>query len=258
MMIKKELVTKVCPNCSIKFEKTINKQGEWLSYYTDYTIFPTGRWDKKNIKTFTCQECNYLFYDENKFFPKELLNSYINSEEYKYIVKKYCNSEFLVIYHIYKHFKQTQDDLLKLLVYNYQQRYKSNMLDFKLLIDTYKEYSSPSDIKDEKYIFFHMLIGEYNRRNGYFDKAKEVFTEIKYILELNSEYADIFTEMCDFQFELIANKDNELRILNYVYLHPKHLWAQRYKCTSDKEINTKIIVKWMDGDKKDASMPTLN
>lgn len=27
MMIKKELVTKVCPNCSIKFEKTINKQG---------------------------------------------------------------------------------------------------------------------------------------------------------------------------------------------------------------------------------------
>lgn len=209
-----------CPNCNKTIEITY-KSSQYISgFKTDFSNL--GACTSTPFYN-TCNYCKFVFYDENIKFNKKILNNYIKSNQYISIYKKYIEKNpFYLIYSIYKNQKILQKEINFALLYNYY--YTSTISDFELLIDHYIKFLETYTKIDEDFIFTNIMIGEYNRRIGKLNEAKNIFIKIKYIALKFKEEDDndtSFVKMCDFQLKLIAEGDYSLETY-YEKLEPNY------------------------------------
>jgi tetratricopeptide (TPR) repeat protein len=191
-----------CPNCNKEINISYKSSQYIVNHKTDFSCLGACT---STPFTNTCENCNYVFFDENKKFKEESLSSYIESDKYLELYKEHEDSKpFFIIYNIYKDQGKSQEETNLVLLYNY---YKTNeMDDLKLLVDNYDVFLKTNSKKDEVYLFANMLIGEYYRRIGEFEKAKEIFIKVKNIDTLENNYIP----MCEFQLNLISEKNMKL------------------------------------------------
>jgi hypothetical protein len=219
MTIKDESIQ--CPCCGNNIEWSYIASGYSRGNYTDLSCF--GNCSSEPSIT-TCCHCNYCFYDTSLQFDREAMKIYLQSEDYNDIYKKERhNNTFLIIYNIYKYFNFSPLQTTMTLYFNYISSDRNELKHFKLLYEHCELLMDLDEFKNKNHQYVHRiykLMGEYNRRIGNFEKAKEIFLSLKeiemVIFDIDDEYDAIDIqeyiynnrEFCDFQLELIAELNN--------------------------------------------------
>lgn len=196
-----------CPNCEREIQMTYKGSQLVLSHKTD--LRSVGKSTPTPFIN-SCKYCKYTYFDENVELDKKLLSTYIQSDEYLNIFKKYKSiKNFLIVYHIYKNQKIEAKKLNLALLYNY---YSTNkMEDFKFLVEKYKDFLEVNTEVTGDTLLANMLIGEYHRRISYFTTAKPIFEKIKIMNNnANSGFVNMCKNMSIFQLKLISNKNSKL------------------------------------------------
>jgi len=198
-----------CPNCGKQIKMTYKGSQLVLSHKTDLRSVVKST----PIPFITsCKYCKYTFFDENVELDKKLLSTYIQSDEYLNIFKKYKSiKNFLIIYHIYKNQKLEAKKLNLALLYTY---YISNDLDdLRFLVKNYKIFLEKNTEITRDTLFANILIGEYHRRISDFITAKTIFEKIKTMNnDVNSGFVSMCINISIFQLKLIADKNSNLEI----------------------------------------------
>ena len=159
-----------------------------------------------------CQNCNYVYIDETLKVDKIKVKKLLTTPSYKELFIKYANKEkdnfnpFKILYKIYQYLEIDIYEQHFILLYSY---YMDNSLKtFKYFID---KVEKDLTLYKGKIIFrfpIDFYRGEYYRRIGQFNQAKEIFEKI--IKEYQDEN---FLKIANFQLQLITKKDKEPRTI---------------------------------------------
>ena len=206
MVIKNSKVK--CKNCQL--EVNITEVSCSAGRFGIKTDLRAGGFAVKTPPVIKCKRCFYIFCDKRLTINEKLLDVYIKSGEYKNLLR-YEEKKYLVIYNIYKNIRLSLEMQNKILLYNYYDTKKTD--DLKLLADGYKLFLQEHTQEDKDFLFANMMIGEYYRRVGEFEKAKDIFTKL---LDLDISIDFDVVEKCKFQLELIEKKYQR------VYKFPKY------------------------------------
>jgi len=222
-----------CPCCkkniSIKLKASETRAG----YNTDLSCIGAC---STTLPYNMCEKCQYIFYDIDVIKNNQFLKKFIFSNKYKELLKKYLFTPYYLIYLIYKECNLSKEDKLLSLLFNYYDR--KTLDNFKILTQEI-ESSLTNDMK------FAMLRGEYYRRTEEFDKAKEIFLDIK------KQKNHGLQKHCDFQLKLIKKQDNRLqrycfdKTPNYSRVNPV-LDGEILKNQEDSEIINEYIFSFKD------------
>ena len=158
-----------------------------------------------------CQNCNYVYTDKTLKVDKTKIKKLLASPSYKELFMKHShrNEEYNPFKNIYKIYQYLEIDIYKqhhILLYSYYM--DESLKNFKYFID---EIEKDLTLYKGKIIFrfpIDFYRGEYYRRIGEFNQAKEIFEKI--IKEYKEEK---FLKIANFQLQLIAQKDRECRTI---------------------------------------------
>jgi len=188
-----------CKNCQLEVNMTeVPCSAGRFGINTDLR---TDGFAVKTPPVIKCKRCFYMFCDKRLIVNEKLLHVYIKSGEYKNLLR-YEEKKYLVIYNIYKNIGLPLKMQNKILLYNYYDTKKTD--DLKLLADGYKLFLQENIQQDKDFLFANMMIGEYYRRVGEFEKARDIFTKL---LGLDTSLEFEVINKCKFQLELIENKE---------------------------------------------------
>jgi tetratricopeptide (TPR) repeat protein len=196
LIVKKNKVK--CKNCQL--EINITEIPCIAGIFGINTDLRSDGFGLKTPRIIKCKRCFYIFCDKRLNVDKNLLDAYIKSGEYKNLLR-YEEKKYLVIYNIYKNIGLSLKMQNKILLYNYYDTKKLD--DLKLLANGYKLFLQEHTQKDKDFLFANMMIGEYYRRVGEFEKAKDIFTKLL-DLDVSIEFDVVYK--CRFQLKLIEDK----------------------------------------------------
>ncbi len=200
MIIKSTKVA--CKNCHL--EVTIGVMPCSAGTFGLTTDLRAGGFAVKSPPVIKCKRCFYMFCDRRLTVNKKLLHVYIKSGEYKNLLRDE-EKKYLVIYNIYKSIGLSIEMQNKILLYNYYAT--KEIADLKLLADGYRVFLYEHKQEDKDFLFANMMIGEYYRRVGEFEKAKDIFTKL---LDLDITIEFDVAEKCMFQLELIKDQHQNM------------------------------------------------
>lgn len=150
-----------------------------------------------------CKNCDYIYFDKTIFLDNNELKIFINSKEYKELFNTYYKiKSFYIIFKIYEYMQQDKNSIDTLLLFNYY--YTKDLKDLYLLLKNYININLVENSNKELFKM-KMLEGEYFRRIGDFEKAKNIFESI---VKLSKD----FNGLSYFQLKLIKNKNTNLEI----------------------------------------------
>ncbi len=196
MVIKNSKVK--CNNCQL--DVNITEVPCSAGRFGIKTDLRAGGFAVKTPPVIKCKRCFYMFCDKRLNVNENLLDVYIKSGKYKNLLR-HEEKKYLVIYNIYKNIGLPLKMQNKILLYNYYDTKKTD--DLKLLADGYKLFLQEHTQEDKDFLFANMMIGEYYRRVGEFEKAKDIFIKL---LDLDVSIESGIVEKCRFQLGLIEIK----------------------------------------------------
>ena len=159
-----------------------------------------------------CQNCNYVYIDETLKVDKTKVKKLLASPSYKELFIKYSNKKkdnfnpFKILYKTYQYLEIDIYEQHFILLYSYYM--DDSLKNFKYFID---EIEKDLTLYKEKIIFrfpIDFYRGEYYRRIGQFNQAKEIFEKI-----IKKYQDENFLKIANFQLQLITQKDREPRTI---------------------------------------------
>lgn len=161
----------------------------------------------------SCSHCNYVYIDKTLNVDKTKVKKLLSTPSYQELFMKYSNSDeddfnkFKIIYEIYQYLEIDIYQQHLILLYSY---YNGDSLkNFKYFIN---------EIEKELPLYNNHLLkgypidfyrGEYYRRIGAFNQAKELFEKLIKKEKENQAYLKI----ANFQLQLIEQKDQTCRTI---------------------------------------------